>query len=278
MRFKITTLIENNPGDDPLLYSEHGLSFHIQMDGINILFDTGQSGNFIENAEKLNVDLNKLDYVIISHGHYDHSGGFKRLAESSGASFKLILGEGFFNSKYKLVPEGDYKYIGNAFDEAYVNSRRIPITYVGENIFEISENAIIFSNFQRQNDFEIPNKKFFVKKNDRYEADKFSDEIALAIKLKEGLFVVLGCSHVGVVNILETIMQKTNMPIFGIVGGTHLIEADESRLRETAGFFKRKNIRLIGMSHCTGEEAVKEFQKEFHDSFFYNKTGSVFAI
>jgi len=68
MGFRITTLIENDLGDNHLLCNEHGLSMYIEIDGLNILFDTGKSGDFIQNAEKLNINLNKLDYVILSHG------------------------------------------------------------------------------------------------------------------------------------------------------------------------------------------------------------------
>lgn len=96
MTVKITTLIENN-SDNPSLHSEHGLSFYIQVDNTNIIFDTGQSGKFIENADKLNIDLKQTDYVILSHGHYDHSGGFISLIKeiliykNNGSILKSIL-------------------------------------------------------------------------------------------------------------------------------------------------------------------------------------------
>jgi Metal-dependent hydrolases of the beta-lactamase superfamily II len=85
---------------------------------------------------------------------------------------------------------------------------------------------MVFSNFERTNDFEILNKKFYIKKSDEYVLDDFSDEIALGIKHEKGLVIVLGCSHAGLVNILETIGKRTGMPIYGVVGGSHLIEAD----------------------------------------------------
>jgi len=103
MNLKITTLIENNPDDNNLLSSEHGLSLYIEIDEMKILFDTGQSGDFIKNAEKLNVDLSNLKYVVLSHGHYDHTGGFRNLVDKIGNSYKLIAGKDFFNNKYKLV-------------------------------------------------------------------------------------------------------------------------------------------------------------------------------
>ncbi len=278
MSLKITTLIENNVGDNPLLCNEHGLSMYIEVDGVRILFDTGKSGDFIKNAEQLNINLNKLDYVILSHGHYDHTGGFKKLLEKVESPLKLIVGNNFFDKKYKLIHEGEYKFNGNSFDEAYVKSHGIHIENVSSDVFNITEDIIVFSDFFKNNDFENLNANFYIKHNEMYELDNFSDEIVLAIKTNRGLFVVLGCSHIGVVNILETIAQKIDMNIYGIVGGTHLVDSDKIRLNKTITYFKKKNIQLMGVSHCTGENAEKKLKETFNNSFFNNNTGSIFEM
>lgn len=278
MSLKITTLIENSQGDNKELISEHGLALFIEVDDVKILFDTGKSGDFIKNAESLNVDLSKLDYVILSHGHYDHSGGFTSLVEKVGSSFKLIVGEKFFNAKHKLLEKDKYKYNGNPFEQEFISLNNISIRYINGDVFNINDDIIIFSNFERNNSFEKLNETFFVREGNEYKLDTFSDEIVLVIKLKGYLFVVLGCSHVGVVNILETIIKRTNMPIYGVVGGTHLIEADELRLNRTINFFKEKKISVLGMSHCTGENAIREIEEEFKESFLHNNTGSIIKL
>lgn len=278
MRLRITTIIENNPANNALLCNEHGLSLYIETDGTNILFDTGQSGNFIENAEKLNVNLNTVDYVVLSHGHYDHTGGFTKLVKKVGPSFKLIVGDKFFCRRYHMDADRNYKYIGNSFDEKYIHDNKIPMKCITEDIYKISENIMVFSNFQRHTNFEKANKKFYFMQEGKYEEDTFSNEIALGIRLKEGLFVILGCSHIGVVNILQTIMQKTGLPIYGIVGGTHLIKADQLRIDKTSDFFRENNIRMIGLSHCTGDEAVNRLKQDFKDEFVYNNTGNIIEI
>ncbi|AZV58472.1 MBL fold metallo-hydrolase [Clostridium sp. AWRP] len=275
MNFKIVTLIENKPGVDPKLYSEHGLSLYIEVNGFKILFDTGQSGNFIKNAERLNVDLNNLNYVILSHGHYDHSGGFKKFVDKVKSPYKLIVGKEFFNRKYKFTEEKTYKYIGNSFNEEFVNKNNIPIKYVEEDIFYINKDIMIFSNFNKNNDFELTNPKFQIKQNRNYTLDDFSDEIVLVVKLDKGLMVIVGCSHVGIINILETIIEKTGMPIYGIVGGTHLLEANDLRLNSTIKFIKEKDIRVLEMCHCTGEKAIKEMKLQLKKRFLYNNTGNV---
>ena len=278
MSLKITTLIENNSDENNILLSEHGLSLYIEIDEMKILFDTGQSGDFIKNAEKLKIDLNNLDYVILSHGHYDHSGGFTKLVENTKNPFKLIVGNRFFNKKYKLLESNEYKFNGNSFDEKYIDVNNISTKYITEDIFNITENVILFSNFERNTEFEVLNKKFYIKQNDQYVIDDFSDEIVLAVKTEKGLVVILGCSHVGVVNILKTIIKRTGMGIYCVVGGSHLIEADELRLNNTIKYFKENNISILRLSHCTGENAIRKLQYEIGNKFVYNNTGNVIEI
>ena len=100
---KITTLIEDKSGNKEDLYIEHGLSLYIEVDDKNILLDTGESGKFIDNAKKLDIDLKNLDYVILSHGHYDHSGGLIRLIEEINPDIKLYIGSEFFNEIWQKI-------------------------------------------------------------------------------------------------------------------------------------------------------------------------------
>lgn len=274
MSVKITTLIENNADFNSYLYSEHGLSLYIEADGINIIFDTGQSDMFIENAKKLNINLKQSNYVILSHGHYDHSGGFTSLVKEIGNSFKLIISDEFFNRKFSCK-DNSYKFNGNTFDKTFINDNNIEVDYINEDTHYISENIIVFSNFKKETKFEKLNNRFFIEQEGKFIKDTFLDEIAVAIKQKDGLLVILGCSHIGVVNILQTIMQRMNMPIYGIIGGTHLIEADEQRLMETINYFKEIDIKFIGVSHCTGGKAIESLKNEFETKYFYNNTGNV---
>jgi 7,8-dihydropterin-6-yl-methyl-4-(beta-D-ribofuranosyl)aminobenzene 5'-phosphate synthase len=278
MDFKITTLIENNPGINSNLYNEHGLSLYLQIGEMNILFDTGKSGDFIKNADKLDVDLNNLKYVVLSHGHYDHSGGFTKLVEKIKTPYKLIIGKGFFNNKYRLTEEGTYKYNGNSFDEEFVRKNNIEIKYIQQDSFYITEDIIIFSNFKRNNNYEKMNKNFQIKEDGKYALDNFEDEIIVSVKSSKGLILIVGCSHIGIVNIIQTIKERINMDIYGIVGGTHLIEADELRLNSTIDFLKENNVQILGLSHCTGEKALEKIKLEFKDQFVYNNTGNIINI
>lgn len=272
---KITTLIENNSGKRSDLHTEHGLSVYIEVDGKNILFDTGQSGNFIDNAEKLGIDLKNLDYVIISHGHYDHSGGLERLIKEINPDIKLYLGKGFFDKKYGLVSEDNYKYIGNPFDESFLKDNNIPFKYINEDITNITENLMIFTNFNRDEDFENTNQTLYIKENGTYKKDMFYDEISLGLKTHKGIFVIVGCAHPGIVNILETIYQRTGMDIHGLIGGTHLIEEDEFKINKIIEYLKEKDTKVIGACHCTGLQGETMLRQQLEDNFINNNTGDV---
>ena len=275
---KIITLIENNPDEHGQLYHEHGLSLLIEADHKRILFDTGQSGAFVENAVRLKQDLNKLDYVIISHGHYDHSGGFMKLVSTVEKLPNLIVGEEFFWPKHKRLENGSYKFNGNSFTEEYCKEQKISLLKVHEEFFPLTERIMIFHHIERKNDFEQRNGKFFVKKGIEFIPDDFEDELILGIKTEKGLVVIAGCSHAGIINIIDTIARKAKLPVYAVIGGTHLVEADEKRIQKTVAAMKDRGILLAAVSHCTGEEGICGLRREFGNRFLYNNTGNVIEI
>ena len=278
MGLTITTLIENNPDNKGQLLYEHGVSFLIETDGKRILFDTGQSGDFVQNAKVLNKDLNTLDFVIISHGHYDHSGGFRKLLDTVEKVPTIMVGEEFFQPKYKCVSDGDYKYIGNSFDAEFLSKHKIPFKKIVGTMEYLTDYLILFHHFLNRTDFEKRNRKFYIRENSSYIPDEFKDEIALGIVTKKGLVVIVGCSHVGVVNILKTISERVDMPIYAVIGGTHLIDADEVRMQKTIDALKDMKIQLVAVSHCTGEEGICCLRQELKECFLFNNTGNVIEI
>ncbi|MBH1939430.1 MBL fold metallo-hydrolase [Mobilitalea sibirica] len=278
MKLTITTLIENHSDEERHLASEHGLSLFIEVDDYKILFDTGQSGAFLANADKLNIDLSTVQDVVISHGHYDHSGGFESLINAVGMVPKLIVGEGFFIPKYKKLSDDQYKFNGNLFDAEYIKKKQIPLRIVTEDITYLRDEIFLFKNFEQRTGFEQLNPNFYKEHNGRYLQDDFMDELVLGIITDKGLVLIVGCSHVGIINILKTIKKRIHLPIFAVIGGTHLVDADEERIRHTIDSFKEMDIRLVAVSHCTGEEGSKTIQKELKDCYIFNHTGNRIII
>lgn len=272
---KITTLIENESGSHEGLYVEHGISLYIEADGKKILFDTGASGNFIDNAKSLGIKLEDLDYVIISHGHYDHSGGFKRLIEEINPNIKLFIGSEFFNKKYSLRPNGEYDSTGSPFNEEFLKEKNLSFDYIDGDVTKITENIMIFTKFNRNSEFENINETMYINTGDGYEKDMFRDEISLGIKTDKGLIVIVGCSHAGIVNILDSIDNTTQTDIYAVVGGTHLIKEDDEKINKIIDYLKEKEIKVIGACHCTGKQGETMLSQQLEDNFITNNTGDI---
>lgn len=272
---EITTLVENFKGEHLSLKNEHGISFLIESDGKQILFDTGQSDLFLKNAKLLNKDISNLNHVVLSHGHYDHSGGFKNLLNVT-KDFKLWVGNGFFNLKFGYQ-NGAYEYLGNNFDENFLNINKIDYSFVTQDITEIEENIFIVTNFIKSQKDEEINPRFVLKKNEKFVADEFLDEVLIAIKTKKGIIAILGCSHPGMRNMLETVKKRLDAPLYAVLGGTHLVEANPTCLNNSLNYLNSGNIELVGVSHCTGIDAMKKMEKS-NSHYFHNRTGTSLII
>jgi 7,8-dihydropterin-6-yl-methyl-4-(beta-D-ribofuranosyl)aminobenzene 5'-phosphate synthase len=275
MSVKITTLIENSPGEHHALQTEHGISFFIEKDGHNILFDTGQSGTFIENATQLRADLTSLEYVVLSHGHYDHSGGVRELIKVS-SNFQLIMGQGFFAEKYGYK-NNFYEYLGNNFDEKFLNDQGISYQFVKQQLSELVPGVYVVAGFPRIHKDEVINPRFKVYKDGTFLADPFDDEVLLAIDTTEGLVVLLGCSHPGMKNMLAAVTSLIDRPVYAVLGGTHLVEASEHSLGISMEYLQNDALKLIGVSHCTGQIAMDRLAAS-NSRYYHNRTGSSLIV
>lgn len=286
---KLITLIENSKGDIPELQAEHGLSILVEDNNTKILFDTGKTGTIVENAKILGVDLKDIDILVLSHAHYDHCGGVKRVLETYDVKPKLIIGKMFFENSDKyhysdkvtnldFAKKIGYTYVGIDFDKKYLEDKGIEIIEASSNgIMKISDNVFVFSNFEKKYDFETQVSAMQYIKDGKYVTDTFEEEIALGIKTNDGLYILLGCAHPGFLNMVKTIEERTGEKIAGIIGGTHLSEANDERINKSIEELKKMNVKVLGLSHCTGEKAVNML-KTFLPDLFINKTGTVFEL
>lgn len=275
---QISTLIENMPDDESKLLAEHGLSLHIEFDGRKILFDTGQTGDFAKNAKDLGIDLMDLDDIIISHGHYDHSGGVMTLLSKIEKPFPFYVGEGFFAPKYKHLSDGTYRYNGNPFTKQDLPADKVELRMVTEDVTYVTEKILLFRNFPAVSGFEHKNVKFVLPEGGSYRVDAFDEEIALGLRTSKGLVLIVGCSHVGICNILQAVTTRVEEPIYAVLGGTHLMEADQVRLEKTMEVFRRFGVQCVAVSHCTGEQGIALAKEEFGEKFILNNTGNRFVL
>lgn len=275
MALIVTTLIEDTIGTDPKLINEHGISFYIEKENHKLLFDTGQTGAFLKNAGHLGKDLSRLEYVFLSHGHYDHSGGLRALTGVSDR-FELITGDGFFTEKYGFR-DNSYKFLGNNFKEDFIAEKGITSRVIRRDVEEILPGIYTITNFPRIYKDEIINPRFKLMRNGAFTVDTFSDEILLAIDTLKGLVIILGCSHPGIKNMLDAVRRLLGKPVYAVLGGTHLIEASEESLELSLEYLTKSEIKVIGVSHCTGQKAMSVLSNS-GGRYFHNSTGSSFVV
>lgn len=275
-KLKITTLVDNYALFGSRFWAEHGLSFLIEADSEKILFDTGQSKEVIaHNLEKLNEDLSDLNYIVLSHGHYDHTGGLEEVARRIGNA-KVFAHPNIFDEKY-VKRDGKYIRIGIPFDiDDLKNSFNFHLNEEGS---EIIKGIRTTGQIPRITEFEHVPKRFYIKKNDTYINDNIIDDQALILETQNGIMVILGCTHSGLINTLYHIKGITGKNEFwGLIGGVHLWSAEEEQLKRTAKALEEFNPRIIGLSHCSGLNAFLYFSKVFGEKVFLNSAGSVIQI
>ncbi len=274
MNTKITTLIEDNPGEHLALHHEHGLSFYIEHGEMTILFDSGQGRNILDNARELNIDLRGLDHVVLSHGHYDHTNGIPFLVKEVTRDFTLHLHRDFMDKKY-ATDGASLIYLGPSFDNPWLEKNGIAVNEVTGTGAEIAPGVHLVCAFEPLHPLEVKNPRFVVQRpgSDTMEIDDFRDEVAIVLETEKGLVVLVGCSHPGIMNILSTIRKRFSQPVHAVLGGTHLVEAHGERLSEAVRYLEDGSIGVLGLSHCTGSEAMNILEKE-GTPFYRNVAGT----
>lgn len=259
---KIWTLMENTASRKDLA-AEHGLSLYIEANGKRILFDAGQSGAFADNAEKLGIDLKKVDFAVLSHGHYDHSGGLMRFLEINGAApvyvSELAAGE-YYNAKDC--------YIGIA-QELKENPRLIP---VAEKL-ELAEGITLVSCRGREPIFSVDSAGLQKKTGDVLLPDEFLHEQYLVIEERGKRVVFSGCSHRGILNIVRW------LPCDILIGGFHFMKKDPAgkEVREVAEQLLRENTEYY-TCHCTGLEQYASMKPVMGSRLHYLAAGDYLEV
>ncbi len=257
---RITALMDNLPSEHKALISEHGLSYWIQTDGGAFLFDCGASDSPIKNARRLGIDLSAGQTVVFSHSHYDHAAGSSDLMESGLAPNNIHVGPHFFEKKYAF--DGlKYTDLSCGFTADYITRRGIT-PHLVHGLTPLSDGVWLMSQFPRCHDFEQIPTRFVRGDLSKPVVDDFSDEVCLILDSPNGLILVVGCAHPGILNIATAVRSALDRPIYAILGGTHLVEADDSRIHQTMDEMEALGVSIMGLSHCSGQHA----ERCIHDS------------
>ncbi len=276
MKGKATVLCENCVFSNTGAIAEHGWSVYIESDQGNFLFDTGQGKGIINNARHFKKDLSTIQGIMISHHHYDHTGGLLDVLEQTGKVNVYSHPELFKNSY--VVDEGIEKNIGIPFRREILESRGAQFKF-NTGFCEIIPDLMLSGEIPRLTEFEKSSKRFLLKTGEGYSQDLIFDDQTLIVNTDEGLIIILGCSHSGMINIINYVIDKTGKNhIHTIIGGTHLGPASEETKEKTIQALKKFDIEKIGVSHCTGLETSMRLFQEFGNRFFFCNVGTEIKI
>ncbi len=252
---KLTILLDNNTFIDRYFYGEPGVAYLIESEGKKILFDTGYSDAFIRNAQKMGVSLLDLDYIVLSHGHMDHTWGLIPLMQHYIEA--AIEGKAYMRPTVAAHPFvcltrsiAEQEEIGSLLSQEKLGQHfhlvlsKVPVW--------LTEKLVFLGEIERGNDFEAQKPIGKILKDGSLEEDYLLDDSALIYRSAQGLVIITGCSHAGIGNIIEYAKQICeDERIVDIVGGLHLLDPDEKQIQGTLEYIKKQKLKNLHACHCT---------------------------
>ena len=262
-KVRITVLVENSVHLRGLR-AEHGLAWHIQFGPHAVLFDTGQTELLIDNAAALGVSLDALDAVVLSHGHYDHTGGLAAVLEQSPRA-RLFLHPAALDSKFSLQSDGSARVVGMQDASRSALARNRERVVESRTCTEVVPGLFLTGEIPRRTEYEDVGGRFYLDEGCT-QPDMLTDDQALFFDTAEGLVVLLGCGHAGVVNTVRHIRELAGQrPVHTVLGGFHLLHASAARLDRTVEELRALGLRQLGPAHCTGLTATTRLWSELAD-------------
>ena len=272
----ITVLVENSVRGRELM-AEHGLAFHIQAGPESLLFDTGQSGLVVQNARRLGVDLSRLRAIALSHGHFDHTGGLHAVWELAPGA-ELYAHPAALGPHFAYIPDGTTRDVGISAPNLAGVRAHTPPPHPTQTPTEVLKGFFLTGEIPRTTAFEDMDLHFVLNEAGT-RPDPIPDDQALFFDTQDGVVVLLGCAHSGVVNTLRHIRRLTDhRPIHAVFGGMHLLAAGPERMARTVEALRELGIQRLGPAHCTGAAATARLWSEFPQVCTVCSVGSRFLF
>lgn len=275
-QLKITVLSENTVGLPKGIVGEWGLSLLVEAGNNIVLFDTGAGGQLVANAAALGVDLQRVQCLVMSHGHYDHSGGLRAFL-SLRRALPVYVHPEFFSTHYAALPQP--LYIGVPFCREELESLGAEFIYTREPR-EICPGLWCSGEVPRESKFEKGDPRLCRRVGEgQMETDPFLDDMSLYCQTHQGILIILGCAHAGLVNIVNHAQQVTGeKKIFGIIGGTHLGPVAKEQQKATIEFLTQLDLQFLAANHCTGLPIMAKLAGIFGPRFSFAPAGASFSF
>ena len=287
-KLKVYTLAEDYAGYNSPFWAQHGVSFLIEVEGNDvkrrILFDTASYAEpILFNMKLLNINPKNIDMIVLSHNHFDHTGGLLGIMREINKEIPVFAHPNIFKVSFATEPEFMYAGIpplrGGSKEEieklggVWVLSRD-PIRLM-PGVFTLGE----ITKEEKVGFEKNVTISLYKLEDGRVVPDEVEDEVGLAVNSKKGLVIIGGCSHPGIVSMTQKAMRISGIDqVYAIVGGFHLISADEERIQKTTEAFKELGVKKIYTGHCTGLRAEAMFAGEFKRNFEKLHSGKVIEI
>ncbi len=277
---RLSILCENSVIPSLGILGEHGFAVLVEKGKELLLFDTGQGHTIVHNAQIMHIDLSRIRRILLSHGHYDHTGGLAGVLEHAGSS-DVCAHPDVFTERYAVLKANgapSLKYIGPPENrETY---EKIGAHFIFNTSFsEICPDVYLTGEVPRTSGFELPDKRLVVKQGAGTAPDPLRDDQSLVVKTARGLVVVLGCAHAGLINTLKHVCANLpEEPLHMVLGGTHVGYLEKEQVQCTIEALKEFSFDRIGVSHCTGLGPAMRFMQAFEDRFFFASAGTVLEV
>jgi 7,8-dihydropterin-6-yl-methyl-4-(beta-D-ribofuranosyl)aminobenzene 5'-phosphate synthase len=248
---KVTCVVDNTVQRSSRLWGEHGLAFWIETDQGCALFDTGQSGEVLShNLEALGLRLQDLKALALSHAHVDHTGGLRTVL-SHNFGLPVYANADLLRPRYSLSA-GEYKSIGLSIPlEELTQQADLRLS---DSPIEVLPSLWTTGEVRERLELEGRSPNHFIHADGEWRPDPYRDDMSLVMDTQEGLVVICGCCHSGLLNTLAHVKRTFQRPIIAILGGTHLVTADETYLEHVYSVLREQYDPLyFYLNHCTGE-------------------------
>ncbi len=274
MQVQLINVVDKEAEEDSDFIPSDGLAYVIEFEGRRILFDSGDKGTILmHNMNLLNIDPNTLEFLVLSHSHYDHTFGIEALldARKEVETLRIIAHPHAFQrrkAKFPLILKALLKYrmYNFGFPKLPKSKRKRLVFEPTTKPFEITPYLKTTGEIAERKEIACTIDDLKRKEGRRYVKDDLLDDLSLILKTKEGIVVICGCGHSGVLNICERAKELfPNQEIKTIIGGTHLVALTEEKDLEYVAkkLEEEYNKPLLYFSHCTGKRAIKYMTNYF---------------